>query len=387
MLYSFPFIMMSLATLCTTASFGAFFHLPLFIEHLGGTKGDIGIIMGVFALSSVLCRPWISEMIDRAGRKRSYTYGSLAMVALPPAYQLIHGSMDNVYFPLILLRVIHGAGLAVCFTSAITYATDIVPKNRLNEGIGIFGITGLAGMAVGPVIAEIVIRDFGFQTFFWFVSGIAALGLIVHLPLPESYSDRNHHTTVTFYAVLVKKKVLSVALLAVLFGFGLSASGSFVAPFAHDCGVNFISLYYICYSGAAIITRLFGGKMADRFGENSIIPYALLVTAAGLMGLIVLRDWIVLAISGVLTGIGHGLLFPCLNALMVRDEPITIRGKLTGIFTGGIDTGLLVGSILLGFVGEWAGYRTLFFTAGFALVAGFAIFQSKTMKNEKLKQI
>ncbi len=31
-----------------------------------------GIIMGAFSLSSVLCRPWISEMVDRIGRERKH---------------------------------------------------------------------------------------------------------------------------------------------------------------------------------------------------------------------------------------------------------------------------------------------------------------------------
>jgi len=57
MLYSRSFITMTFANLFTVSSFGTFFLFPLFIAKHGGSKLDIGIIMGAFALSSVLCRP------------------------------------------------------------------------------------------------------------------------------------------------------------------------------------------------------------------------------------------------------------------------------------------------------------------------------------------
>ena len=86
MFYTSTFIRMAVSYLFMASSFGAFFLLPLFIIGHGGSKADTGILMGAFGLSSVLCRPWISNMIDRIGRKKSYTLGSIIMVALPLAY-------------------------------------------------------------------------------------------------------------------------------------------------------------------------------------------------------------------------------------------------------------------------------------------------------------
>ncbi|MDH3998886.1 MAG: MFS transporter, partial [Desulfuromonadales bacterium] len=71
---------MAVANLCHTASFSTFFLLPLYLLAHNGDQSDVGVVMGVFALASALCRPWISEMIDRIGRKRSYTIGSAIMM-------------------------------------------------------------------------------------------------------------------------------------------------------------------------------------------------------------------------------------------------------------------------------------------------------------------
>jgi len=282
---------------------------------------------------------------------------------------------SHFYLPLILVRIFHVVGLAICFTAAFTYIADIVPEGRLNEGLGMFGITGLTGLAIGPIIGEAIIRAFGFPIFFLAATGMATVGLFLIIPLPESFKSVSRESAQSFFSVLIERRPLTVAVLALLFGFGLSASGSFISPFAREQDIAFISLYYISYSSAAILTRLFGGRLADRVGEDRIIPYAQVLTGGGLLVLILLGGNTILALSGFVSGCGHGLLFPCLNSLAIRDQPIDIHGKITGIFTGGIDTGVFVGSIMLGYIGEWAGFRALFFAAGLALLIGLGVYK------------
>jgi MFS family permease len=375
MLYTPSFLLMSFANFFTVSSFGTFFLFPLFIKDHGGSEADIGIVMGAFALSSVLCRPWISTLIDRIGRKRSYTIGCLIFSILPLTYLFFQGDLSNFYLSLLIVRVIHGVGLAFCFTSSFTYIADIVPKERLNEGIGMFGVTGLSGLAIGPFTAELIIRGFGFSALFLTATGLGVLGLLLHLPLKESFSQASQQPSPSFFSVLTRRKTLTVALLAILFGFGLSAAGGFVSPFAKEKEVAFISLYFICYSLAAVITRLLGGRLADRVGEERIIPYALVLTGAGLFMLIFLGGYWVLGLAGLMSGCGHGFLFPCLNTLAIRNEPIEIRGKINGVFTGGIDAGAFVGSVILGYIGEWAGFPTLFFAAGLVFLIGLGIYK------------
>jgi len=78
---------------------------------------------------------------------------------------------------------------------------------------------------------------------------------------------------------------------------------------------------------------------------------------------------------GFIFGIGHGLLFPALNAMAVRDEPYNVRGKVTGIFTGGIDAGAFCGAFVLGMVGEFFGYSPLFICAGLVVLTGLGLFR------------
>lgn len=376
MLYSPVFISMSLVNLLTVSSFGMYFLFPLFISDHHGTKSDIGIMMGIFTLSAVIFRPWISDMIDRIGRKRSYTLGSVTMSVFPFFYLLFQGDLSSFYSKLILIRILHGVGFAICFTAAFTYIADIVPKDRLNEGIGIFGLFGIIGLAVGPAIGELVINHHGFDAFFLVSAAVAFLGLLVQIFLPESYRYAATRESESFFSLFRKKKFSLIGILSFIFGFSLAASGGFIAPFAKEANIAFVSLYYICYSITAVLTRIIGGKLADRVGEKRLIPYALILTGAGLIILVQLSGNVILVISGIMLGCGHGFLFPCLDSLAIRGEPINIRGKINGVFTGGLDTGTLLGSIILGYIADWLGFQYLFLVAGILVFFGLPVIKN-----------
>ena len=382
MLYTPAFAALYLANFSLVASFAAFFLFPLFITSHGGNQQDIGIIMGVFALASALCRPWIAEMIDRIGRKRSYTIGCMTMTLMPLLYLPLQGTVSGYYPLLILLRIIHGIGLAICFTAIFTFIVDLIPVERLNEGIGMFGTSGLIGMAVGPLVAEPILEHYGFSAFFITTAGWAAVALILQAPIRDRHhlqEEKPAHSP-SFFALLKTRKQLVCGGLAVLFGFGLAATGSFIAPFAEARHLGYISLYYLAYSTAAVGVRFVAGKMADRLGENQIIPWGLSLVAAGLLLVPLVHGSFLLLVAGFIFGIGHGLLFPALNAMAVRDEGYEVRGKVTGIFTGGIDAGIFCGALILGSIGELAGFTALFLCSGLMVLCGLWLFRLRPIR-------
>jgi MFS family permease len=373
MLYTPAFWALALANLSHTASFAALFLLPLYVLAHGGSQADVGLIMGAFALASAVFRPWISEMIDRIGRKRSYTIGTLIMFIIPLVQLLFTAPLGSSYPLFLLLRIIHGIGMAICFTAVFTFVADLMPQNRLNEGIGIFGISGLLGVALGPLLAEAIQARLGFNGLFLTASGLALIALLTHLPLKESF-QRASTPGPSFFNLLKQGKFLIVCLLSALFGIGIAATSNFVSPLAGQRGLGLISAFYVSYSIGAIATRLTGGRLADRYGENRILPFGIVFYAAGLFLLPFTYSVNMLILAGAFTGIGHGLIFPSLNTLAVRNEPAEIRGKATGIFTGGIDTGAFAGSLILGYIGQWLGLNSLFLFAAVTMTAGLFLF-------------
>lgn len=376
-LYTPAFFALYFANLAIVASFSAFFMFPLYLTANGGNNQDIGLIMGAFACASALSRPLVSSMVDRIGRKISYILGSLVMSLMPLVHLLCLGPLEQFYLPLLLIRMIHGIGLSIYFTAVFTFVVDLIPVQRLNEGIGIFGTSGLTGMAMGPAVGEFVIRHYGFNHFFITAAVIAVVGLLLQLPVKDQHARQNlsDAPSPSFFAVLKTRKQLICAGLALVFGIGLAASGNFIAPFAAARQLSFISLYYLAYSMAAILVRFVVGRLADRIGENQIIPWGLGIAAGALFIVPLTHTNSFLLLVGFAFGIAHGLLFPALNAMAVRHEPYHVRGKVTGIFTGGIDSGAFLGAVFLGIIGQKSGFTLLFTAAGAIMLTGFCVFR------------
>jgi MFS family permease len=303
------------------------------------------------------------------------------MLVSPFLYIFIQDPLGASYPLFLLLRAVHGVGLAICFTAVFTFMADILPPDRLNEGIGMFGISGLLGIAIGPVVAEITLEHFGFFGLFLTAGALAAVALFVHQPLQESCRERRSTQEITFFGLLKRKKFIAVGLLALLFGFGVAATGGFVAPLAEERNLGFISVYFFCYSGGAIAVRFIGGWLADSLGEKRILPYGIAFYMAGLFLLPFTYNQVTLCAAGILSGIGHGLLFPLLNTMAVRDEPAAIRGKATGIFTGGIDTGIFAGSLMLGYIGDWFGLDVLFVCAGLSMATALVLLHFRNSRS------
>jgi len=72
--------------------------------------------------------------------------------------------------------------------------------------------------------------------------------------------------------------------------------------------------------------------------------------------------------------------------MAVRDEPAEVRGKATGIFTGGIDTGIFAGSLILGYIGDWFGLDVLFLCAGLSMASALALFLFRRSRFTALPQ-
>ena len=102
------------------ASFAFFFSfflllptLPLFLRRLGASDGAIGLVMGCFAITSMLLRPFTGWGADRWGRRPFMLSGALVFAVAPLGYAL-----STAVVALVAVRLLHGTGMALYPTAA-----------------------------------------------------------------------------------------------------------------------------------------------------------------------------------------------------------------------------------------------------------------------------
>ena len=373
-LFTKDFILLLAGSMLFTTGVGVLFLFPLMILDSGGGQSDIGFLMGVMSLSAVLARPWISGIVDRVGRKNSILISCLTTAVICIIHLFFINAIENVYPVLILLRLLIGAGGALGFVACLTMAADLASGPRLNEGLGFYGIMPMLGMAIGPAIAESIINRWGFGAMFILGAFFFFAGFLLVLLVEEKFSSSTGGAVRTSFLRTFRIPIVwRMGFICMCFGLAFAAHGSFVAPFAKASGLS-ISAYFASYSGAAVLIRLVGSRLAARFGEKNIIIFALLIAGAGFASLTQVNSTLSLMTVGCIAGMGHGLLFPSLIALTIRPVAANERGKVSGVLTGGFDGGLFVGSMLMGQIGEYYGFSAIFATAAVVIFFGFGAF-------------
>ncbi|EAX47638.1 major facilitator superfamily MFS_1 [Thermosinus carboxydivorans Nor1] len=324
--------------------------LPVYAKHLGGSDAAAGLIVGSVSVAAVLMRPVAGQALDYYGRKGIFLAGLVVFISAVLAY--IWAPSLGV---LLLIRFIHGFGWGATSTAASTVAADIIPKARLGEGMGYFGLTTTVAMAFAPALGLYLTSHFSFTVLFLASAFIVAIA--AGLALSIGYRHINAAKAKTF---LLEKAALRPALVIFFVTMTYGAVVSFLALYAAQQGIDNIGPFFTVYAIALAVARPLSGRLADRRGfDIVVIPGVVLIMVA--MFLLYLANsfaWFLAA--GIVYGIGFGAVQPGLQAMSVLKAPPNRRGAANATFFIGFDLGIGFSSVLWGLVSQAFGYKAMY---------------------------
>lgn len=367
-MYTKPFVLAALANFLFYSNLNSFTLLPLYIQALGGSEGQIGTIMAMYSLAAVFCQAGMGSALDRWSRKPFILVAAGTLIVVSTVFALSTRLGWHFY----LLRFLQGAAVAIFNTSNLTLIADLAPPNRRAEAVGIFGVSGLVAIALAPAIGEVILRAWGFHAFFVGTILLAVGSMAVCLATAVPASDPPEPSRAlgpSFWRTFIP-------ILTAAFQFGLAGSIVFVflPPFARHVGLPRIGPFYLCYTTAAIAVRFLGGRLADRLGKQRVILPSLVGLAAGILLFSLLHSTWLLLVIAVINGTSHGFLYPAVSALAFDRAPSGGRGRTLAVFNIAVLTGNALGAFGFGWLAELVGYRPGFVLAGLILAAGAAVF-------------
>lgn len=371
MLYTPNFVLAAVMHFTGGMSTAMFILYPVFLTQLGADEMRIGQVMGLGAAAAVATRPFAGHLLDLLGSRR--TLLGAGVLNLASILGLL--PLAAIGVPLLFLTVVHAVAVGTLFASYFTYATHIVPAERRIEGVAMFGVAGMLPNGLGPPLSEWLLQGPGSRTYFAVAAGFTTVSLLITLLLHDARADHEggpRGAGVAAWLRLVRARTLRMPFVATfLFGIGLAALFTFLAPYALASGRGEVGGFFFAYAMAAIFTRVVGGRLPERLGAHRILVPALLAFAAGLAATPLTSAPPSLVVIGALCGMGHGYAFPILNVLVVARTPARVRGAVVSLYTAMIDLGQMVGAPLLGAIAT-ASFTAMFTTAAVALVAAAA---------------
>jgi MFS family permease len=316
---------------------------PFHIIDLGGSTFASGLFLGFLTYASAISAPITGAYADRAGQRRVLIWTSLALTLFSLLYAVITD------FRLILaLAILHGFFWSGLLSASAAYMTNMLPEHRRAEGIGYWGLSTIAAIAVAPATGFWLYRRG------WLVLCLVAAALNVGMALIAwQLKDGPAQPRPTGAAKahgLLEWRVLAISGTLFLYSFGYGGITSFTGLYADANGTRPTGLYLTTLALVILITRPFSGPLGDRIGYKRVFTPCLVFISVGLALLAAggTREWMIA--SAVVFGIGFGTAYPAYIGYVMKGVDPRRRGAAFGAILAAFDTGIGTGSTLMGWL-------------------------------------
>ncbi len=375
-LFTRDFATLSLAVLVFFVAGGILLPVtPLYTQEiLLGDRIAVGIVSGAFAVASLLMRPFSGRLTDRRGRRIALLLGA----AISVVAAIGHLAADTLPI-LIVMRLLLGAGEALFFVAGIAASTDLAPPNRRGEAISLVTLSLYLGIAIGPVLGELVLDNWGYAAVWILTAGlyVASVGLSRIVPETLQPGEEGTGDGPRRKHPLIHPRGVVPGLLALCGVWGMGPFFTFVPLLVDDLGLGTSGPYLGVFAIVVVILRFFGARLPDRIGAARLSGTAFILTAIGLLisGLAVGQAIPVAAglfLGTILFGAGVAFTLPAILAMAVVGIRADERGAVVGTAGLFVDAAFGLSPAVLGFVATVTDYPATFLLSAVIAAIGAA---------------
>lgn len=354
------------ATFCALLAVGAVLPvLPRYVHGpLDGGDLAVGVVIGSYAVTGLLLRPFAGRFADLRGRRPTFVLGSLLVATAGFLYLLPLGVPG-----LIFARLVLGAGEGGLFTAGSAWIVDLAPEHRRGRLIGLYGLAVWSALSIGPLIGELL-QHAGYDLVWIFAGALPLLGAFLALRVPDRFEPVPHAR----HEPLIAREAVRPGTALALASIGYATLAAFVVLHLDARGVGHGAAVFGAFATMLVLTRLVGGDLPDRIGPARVAAATAAIEAIGLTTLAFAHSLTVALAGALAMGVAFSLLYPSLSLIVVGRVPETRRGAALGTFTAFFDAGVGLGAPLTGLVAALASYQSAFLiSAAIALVSATTI--------------
>jgi MFS family permease len=349
---------------------------PLYVMQLGGSPFVVGLVLGSFAVTSVIVRPVIGHWADRWSETGVMISGLFFLGA----------SLLLCFVPFVeatmLANGLRGIGWAGLNTGGYTLLALTAPEARRGEASGYYSGAQSSATVLFPAVALwLIYAPFGgFRVVFALAIALVIIGAAVgagiarYMPRParQPQVDDSSSWWRELFNFLERDVLLPSALLFCL-NLSLPAVTSFIVLYAGEIGINNFGAYFVVAGATSLLARPLLGRASDKVGRGPSLAAGFTLQIVALFLLVAVSSLFGMLVSGALYMLGNAIGSSTTLALAVERADPRRRGKAMATFSVAYPLSYGVGSLLTGSAVEVAGYIGMFLIVAALEVAGLGL--------------
>lgn len=363
-LFTPAFIALSAAELAYFTAAGLMIPaIPLFAAGpLDATEVGVGVAVGAFSITALVLRPVAGRSADLRGRRPLLVGGALLYALVTAAHVLVPDLAM-----LIGLRLLLGAAEAFFFVAGFAAVADLAPPGRTGEALSFNSLSLYLGVAIGPLIGELLLDRGGFTTVWLGGAALALVAAAIATRIPETAS---RNPAATGPSSFVSRAAIGPSLGLFTGIAGMAGFFAFVALYARDLGMDGSRLVLLEFGLIVVGCRVVFARLPDAVPPFRLGAVALGLIAAGLTVVAALPSVVGLLVGAAIMALGVAFTTPAFFAAIFSRVRPSERGAASGTTSLFLDLAFGGGPMLLGLVAAAGGIPMAFGVAAVVALLG-----------------
>ncbi len=336
---------------------------PIYFVEVGANTVQLGIIMAVPSIVTLLTRVPASTLVNRLGRWNMMFISILTTFVTTGLFAFVN---NPVYFyPLTGI-----AALAWAIFSPVTVEYVSSQSSRASRGttMGFYFTSIAAALFVGPLLASVLTLILDLRQLFLFSSVFPIISLTIITIIrkisdtPNNSEDSKEKLSGSIVRILKNRIFLGTCVARVGFSFSMGVFTTIYAVYAGETlafTASAISLLFTFRGISNMMVRMPAGRLSDRIGRRKPFIIAYLIVMASFVFFAYLKDYLFIIPVMVLFGLGWGIRIAPSMALVSESVNDEDRPLSLSLFMTMFDLGSTIGSLFAGFAGALLSHQLM----------------------------
>ncbi|HOO63720.1 MAG TPA: MFS transporter [Synergistaceae bacterium] len=345
-----------------------YYLLARFLEIRGVPSQMTGVVVSAFFAACTLARPFGGAVTERMGVRHTMIGASLLCIAGGSFFLFA----EPRFFLLTLSRILMGVGASLFLVALTTYQTFVIPEEVRGRFFALVSLGSVAPLFTTVPLCEFLLARGMFGAYLGLAPfmGVLCFALSFSLPPLDEFGVEYHRTQMwgTYKELFHTRGCRILFCSALLFAMA-DSSVLYLSNLLHSVGLE-VSPFLGATALGSITVRLFGQRVLQHYSRGMMMPPATACMGLALLAAPHLSGPLSVGICGLLFGVGMGIGFPTIFALVADLVPGKLRPKGTSMVYFSLDISWVLLPLFMGFLSPVVGQANAFHTLALTILMG-----------------